>query len=106
MTMAVRFFPPDTDPYARAVEGLQASILRLRDSGWNEDLRQGTLGLAATLATVRRPGEPKKTRAVCRAIVSLLAVDGPEAAELRRSIAERLLELIERLRRRPSPRAS
>ena len=96
MSMAKRFFPPGTDAYSRAVEGLRRSVSRLRELGWDEALRRRALERAAELATLRRPG---KSRAICRAIVSLLAIRGPEAVDLHASIGEKVAELIERLPR-------
>ena len=91
--MPTRFFPPGTDAYSRAVDGLRRSIGRLRETGWDEELRRRALERAAELATLPRPG---KTRAICRAIVALLAI---RDADLRALIGERLSELIDRLPR-------
>ncbi|HEX7896983.1 MAG TPA: hypothetical protein VF950_04450 [Planctomycetota bacterium] len=103
MSVAARFFPPGTDPYSRALEGLRRLVVRLKDGGWDEGLRERALERAAALATLRPHG---KTRPLCRAIVSLLAIHGQEAAGLHASIGERLVELIDRLPASPSPRAS
>ena len=89
----MRFFPPGTDAYSRAVDGLRRSVDRLRESDWDEEPRRRALDRAAKLACAAKPGT---SRAICRAIVSLLAI---RDADLRAAIGERQSELIDRLPR-------
>ena len=39
----MRFFPPGTDAYSRAVDGLRRSVDRLRESDWDEEPRRRAL---------------------------------------------------------------
>ena len=74
--------------FEKDVEILDSLVRRLLCSGWDEKLRQ-----QAILAVERAEGSGR-ARKLCRSILSLLALRGADAEELRGDIGARLLELL------------
>lgn len=76
------------------VDVLDSLVRRLICTGWDETLRRQAVATASRLAV---QGGGKGARPLARAVVSLLQLQGPEAADLRPEIGRQLLELVGRL---------
>ena len=86
--------PPREPSFAKDVEILDSLVRRLLCSGWDEKLRQQAILAAAQATAVERAEGSGRARKLCRSILSLLALRGADAEELRGDIGARLLELL------------
>ena len=86
--------PPRGPSFAKDVAVLDSLVRRLLCSGWDEKLRRQAVLAAAQAAAVERAEGSGRARKLCRSILSLLALQGADAEDLRGDIGARLLELL------------